>query len=141
MICTFFGHKDASNNIITHIKEVIIDLIENKGVKDFYVGNHGNFDAYVRTVLCELQEKYPDINYTVVLAYLPKKEAFETEKEYNTIYPEQVAMGPAKFAISRRNEYMLNKSDYVVTFVHRIYGGAKQYKEKAERKGKIVINI
>ena len=36
---------------------------------------------------------------------------------------------------------MIEKSDYVVTYVHHSFGGAAQFKEIAEKKGKIVINI
>ena len=44
MICTFFGHKDTPQNILPVLRTVIIDLIQNKNVDLFYVGNNGNFD-------------------------------------------------------------------------------------------------
>lgn len=141
MNCTFFGHNDTPSSVIAPLTEILIDLIDNKDVRRFYVGNHGNFDFYVRKVLNDLKKKYSFIEYVVVLAYLPKNEEFSSEDKYDTIYPEQVANGPAKFAILRRNTYMLENADYVITYVHRIYGGAQQFKEKAINKGKIVINI
>ena len=36
---------------------------------------------------------------------------------------------------------MIEQSDYVVTCVSRSWGGAAQFKELAEKKGKTVINI
>lgn len=48
MICTFFGHKDTPQNILPVLRTVIIDLIQNKNVDLFYVGNNGNFDFMVK---------------------------------------------------------------------------------------------
>ena len=36
---------------------------------------------------------------------------------------------------------MIEQSDYVVTYVKYTVGGAAQFKEYAEKKGKIVINL
>ena len=36
---------------------------------------------------------------------------------------------------------MLKKSDYVVMYVKRIYGGAAKFKELAEKAGKTIINL
>lgn len=73
MTCTFFGHRDVSREIEKPLTAAIIDLIENKGVKKFYVGNQGGFDRMVRARLKELKKKYPHIEYAVVLAYMPTK--------------------------------------------------------------------
>lgn len=42
--CTFFGHKDTPTQIKPLLKAVLVDLIENKNVDTFYIGNQGNFD-------------------------------------------------------------------------------------------------
>ena len=62
MTCTFFGHRDAPDTIKPILREKIIDLIENRGVDLFYVGNQGAFDRMTIKVLRELKEKYPDSN-------------------------------------------------------------------------------
>ena len=51
--CTFFGHRDCPETIKPKIRTAVIDLIENHGVTMFYVGNQGNFDRLVRSVLKE----------------------------------------------------------------------------------------
>ena len=140
MTCTFFGHHDAPNTVKKELREILIDLILNKNVRNFLVGNHGSFDFYVRSILRDLKKEY-QIEWVVVLAYLKKPEEFSCEDKYETLYPQEVASGPAKFAIVRRNNYMIENSDYVITYVHKIYGGAKQFQEKAIKKGKTVINI
>ena len=44
MTCTFFGHKDAPQEIRPLLRDVLLDLIEHQGVTQFYVGNQGSFD-------------------------------------------------------------------------------------------------
>ena len=44
MVCTFFGHRDTPERATPLLHDSIVDLIENKGVTDFYVGYNGNFD-------------------------------------------------------------------------------------------------
>ncbi len=117
------------------MKATLQDLIENKGVDLFYIGNQGNFDAMARKVLSELLKTYP-ITYRVVLAYFPKE-----EMEYSdcTILPDGIEAVPPRFAIAYRNKWMLEKADYVITYVTHPTGGAAQFKAMAQRQSKIVI--
>ena len=48
---------------------------------------------------------------------------------------------PPRFAISRRNEWMLQRADMVVMYVTHSWGGAAQYAKKAGKQGKIVLNL
>ena len=142
MTCIFFGHRDTPKEIEPSLCLTLIDLIENKGVDMFYVGNNGNFDYLVRKNLRLLKEKYQHIDYAVVLAYMPNKIG---EIDYidcaDTIYPDGLECVPPKYAISRRNLWMIDNADYVVTYVKYIVGGAARFKELSEKKGKTVINL
>lgn len=57
------------------------------------------------------------------------------------MYPEEVESAPKRFAICKRNDWMINNSDIVVTFVTRNYGGASKYKELAKKKGRKIIEL
>ena len=57
-VCTFFGHHDCPASVKEKLRETIRDLIENCGVSMFYVGNHGTFDAIVRSTLKDLQKRF-----------------------------------------------------------------------------------
>lgn len=106
----------------------------------FYVGNQGRFDAIVRSVLRELKQEFPQINYAVVLAYMPGKQT-EYDDSSDTMLPERIESVHPRYAISWRNNWMLRQSDYVVTYITHSWGGAYQYVEKAKRGGKVVINL
>lgn len=142
MTCTFFGHRNITVEIEPILQSTLINLIENNDVKLFYVGNHGGFDIMVRRVLKKLSEQY-DISYYVVLAYMPgKKDEFSYEDYSDTLMPDGIETVPKRFAISYRNKWMIDQSDYVVTYVtNRIASGAAQFKELAEKRKKIVINL
>ena len=139
MVCTFFGHKDTPKEIEPTLRSTLIDLIENKNVNVFYVGNNGNFDTMVRRQLEDLSQTNP-ITYSVVLAYLPT-EKNKYDNLTNTIYPEGLETVPNRFAISSRNKWMIQQSDVVVTYVTHNFGGAAQFKEMAERLQKIVVSL
>ncbi len=142
MTCTFFGHKDAGSEIEPKLIEIMVDLIENKGVTNFCVGNNGQFDYLVRKNLKLLKETYPHIDYSVVLAYLPQqKKEFDLMDYSDTIFPDGLESVPPRFAIAKRNEWMIKTSDYVVTYVKYAVGGAAKFKSLAKAKGKTVIEI
>ena len=139
-VCTFFGHRDCPESIKPHLREVVTDLIINKGVDTFYVGHQGRFDAIVRRVLGELVQVYPEISYAVVLAYLPIEKREEDDYS-DTLLPEGIEVVHPRFAISWRNQWMLKRADFVVTYITHSWGGAARYVEKAKRAGKTVVNL
>lgn len=142
MTVTFFGHRHTPCPIRMPLKNLLIDLIERKNADCFYVGNHGAFDSMVCQTLKELKEIYPHITYYIALAYLPSKSQYEDNMDYScTIYPDGLENTPRKFAIVKRNQWMIEKADVVITYVEVSFGGAAQFKALAERKGKIVINL
>ena len=139
-VCIFFGHRECPDSIKPQLCEVLIDLITGHDVDMFYVGNQGRFDAIVRGVLRELKIEYPQINYAVVLAYMPGKQT-EYEDYFDTMLPEGIESVHPRYAISWRNNWMLRQSDYVVTYITHSWGGAAQFAEKAKRQKKTVINL
>lgn len=138
--CTFFGHRDCPETIKPKIRTAVINLIENHGVTMFYVGNQGNFDRMVRSVLKEVTTAYPEVGYAVVLAYMPsaKKSADDFS---DTLLPDGIEKVPKRFTISWRNKWMIEHADYVVTYVTRLFGGAAQFSALAKSKGKIIYDI
>lgn len=139
-VCTFFGHRDCPESVKPRLREVLIDLICNQGVDTFYVGNQGRFDGIVRSVLRELEQVHPEIHYAVVLAYfLGKKNEYEDFSD--TIFPEGIEAVHPRYAIEWRNRWMLQRADFVVTYIAHPWGGAAKFAEQAKRQGKTVVNL
>lgn len=140
--CTFFGHQIINNDIKELLMCQIENLITEYGVNVFYVGNNGQFDDLVAEVLRKLKSRNPQISYSIVLAYLPEKKQKYNQLSYTeTIYPEGLEYTPPRFAISKRNQWMVQQSDYVIAYVEHSFGGAAQFTEYARKKHKTVINL
>ena len=140
--CTFFGHRDAPESIRYDLKQVLIDLIENKGVTIFYVGHNGKFDSMVLSELKLFSTVYRHIHYFLVIEDMPDgKTDFGVDEEHLLIPDFIIGNTPKQFALDRRNGWMVNVSYYVVTYVKNTWGGAYKFKERVEKKNKKVINL
>ena len=140
--CTFFGHRDCPAAVKPRLRSAVVELMERYGVDRFYVGCQGNFDTMVRSVLRELAETYPHISYAAVLERLPQGRREPDMRDFSdAIVPPGLETVPPRFAISKRNEWMLRQADYVVAYITHGWGGAAQCVEKAARLGKVVVNL
>ena len=135
--CTFFGHRECYGLNSQVLRQEIQELIT-QGVDTFYVGNQGRFDSMVYNCLKQLRKEYPYIHTCVVLAYLPTEKG-EYDDMTDTMYPE-IECHP-KFAIERRNRWMIEASDYCLCYINHTWGGAYKFARMAKRRGKTVINI
>ncbi|MBE6611781.1 MAG: hypothetical protein E7632_04765 [Ruminococcaceae bacterium] len=141
--CTFFGSKNSPESVRPVLAQVLSELILKRGVNDFYVGNQGAFDAMVLRELRALAEEYP-IRYTVVLAYHPKPADPDDPNPLlpgETLLPEEAVNCPPRFAIDKRNRWMLERADYVVACVVNPRGGAYKFTELARKARKTVIEV
>ena len=134
--CTFFGHRDCCGLDKGMLLRAIEDLIC-QGVETFYVGNEGAFDWSVYSCLKKLRERYPRIRVCVVLAYLP---APSIEQDMaDAMYPP--IEGHPKFAIERRNRWMIASSDYCLCYINHSWGGAYKFAMLAKGQGLPVVNL
>ena len=80
------------------------------------------------------------MQYAVVLAYMPSENSGPIDYS-DTMFPEGIEFVHPRYAISWRNNWMLQRVDYVVAYVSHSWGGAAQYVQKAIRSSKTVINL
>lgn len=137
LTCTFFGHRDAPGNIQPMLLSTIRTLIVQRSVHAFYVGNEGRFDHAAQHALESLLAEFPQIQCSIVLAKLPPPE----NAPLPTIFPEGFESFPPRFAISRRNQWMLHRADFVITYVRHSWGGAAKFTEQARRQKKYLIPL
>ena len=142
MICSFFGHKDTPQSVYPKLVHTIEDLIVNRDVDNFMVGNQGGFDSMVLKALREMKKAHPYISYGVVLAYMPReKQIYEFYDPTETFLPEGIETVPKRFAISWRNKWMVRESQIVVCFITHSWGGAAQFVEYAQKRNTNIINV
>jgi len=141
VICSFFGHRHVSDTIRPLLyKEIERHIIE-KNVDTFYIGGYGDFDNMASDVLKEMKEKYPHISISLILAYIPTGPDLRIKTHYDTLYPEGLEFAPKKYAITYRNRWVAETSDYMIAYVALSSGGAYEALKHAKRKNKITINL
>ena len=145
MTITFAGHSIVSlrGKIQKLVKEQICRNITRTEKMTCYLGGYGEFDAICSSVCRELKQEYSGIEVIYVTPYIPlqaqgKKQA--TEIYDATIYP-PIENVPPRFAILKRNEWMIAHADLLIAYVDHSYGGAYQSLQIAKRKKKKIINI
>ena len=146
-ICSFIGHKDLfiTELLLENIRNTLIDLIENKNIKDFYCGGYGNFDNTIASLLKELKSTY-DIKSYFITAYI--NPLVEKKLKYivrcnifdEIIYPE-LENTPLKYAIKKRNEWIVDHSDIIVVYVDHNWGGASTTLKYAIKRNKYIIRL
>lgn len=142
MTCCFFGHNDASSSIYEKFEGVVENVILENGVTSFFVGNQGQFDNMTLSMLRNQKLKYPHINYNVVLTYMPSEKELWNPYEYGeTMLPECIESVHPRYAISWRNKWMVDHSEYVICYVTHSWGGAAKYVEMAGKKGKQILYL
>ena len=138
-VCTFFGHSECYGLDAAVLRSAIEGFIK-RGVTEFVVGNHGQFDGMVYSCLQNLSKDY-EISYSVALAYLPTHKEDYDIYHGHSLYPEGLEVGPAKFAIERRNRYLIDTADIFICYVNHTFGGAHKFARMAKRRGLRVINL
>lgn len=139
MNCTFFGHRDSPDQIYELLKHTLNKIIACEGADTFYVGNNGNFDFMCQKALSEVYRDYPHIRYTILLSRI--NEIALNNEQQNTEFPEALERVPYRYAISRRNDIMIKRSDILIAFVNNKFSNSYKLVEKARRRGVKVINL
>lgn len=138
--CTFIGHRECPESVKPILYKELENLIVNCNVRNFYVGTHGDFDRIVYETLCKLEKVY-SIKISVVLAYLSslnKQTYYDVTK---TIYPDVLAKTPFKFAISKRNDFMIRQSQYMICYVNYTNSNASKFVKTAVKRNLKVKNL
>lgn len=138
MICTFIGHRDAPFSIKDELEKAV-SLLISQGVKRFWIGNNGRFDYLVQAVLLDMLKTNPDIEIRIVLSKIDELSLIG--KAELTVFPEELSGVPRKFAISKRNEYLMKRSSFVIAYVTSSITNSCKFVCKAKKRGIKVINL
>ena len=147
-VCTFAGHREVYQaNIADKLDEAISRIIKNDDCFRFLDGGMGDFDGMCSSAVRRAKRNYPNkqISLELILPYLTQ-ELNENKSYYEISYddvvvPIELAGVHYKSAITKRNRWMVEKSDWMIAFVYRDFGGAYTSLRYAEKKGLQIINL
>ena len=148
MTIAFAGHAVVSSN--KRVKEMVKEQIRKNiiGVKfvTCYLGGHGDFDEICACACRELKQEHICVEVVYVAPYISLSEQLKIKEMQESglcdtsIYP-PIENVPPRFAISKRNEWMMINADLVIAYVEHSFGGAYKSLQVAKRKKKKIINI
>ncbi len=137
MIATFCGHSKIyhADGFSNWLDAILPSLIEG-GAGTFYLGGYGDFDGLAAAAVRRQKQTYPGIELILVLAYLNRE--LDASRYDGTVYP-PLEKVPPRYAIVKRNEWMVRESGVVISGVLHSWGGASKTLEYAQRRKKVVV--
>ncbi len=140
----FVGHREVYDvwRLEEEIEKIAKNAILMHDFVEFYLGRNGEFDLLVASVIKRIQKSTDRQNSTLILVlpYHVKDEAY-----YETYYDEICYPNAPKVhyraAITKRNEFMIDHADLLVSFVDTPSGGAYQAMRYAEKHHVPIQNI
>ena len=137
MKVTFCGHSKIhrTDDFSNWFDMILPSLIEG-GATTFYLGGYGAFDRLAAAAVRRQKEAYPHIEMILVLAYLNRE--IDASRYDGTTYPPLEKM-PPRYAILKRNQWMVCECDVIVSGVIHSWGGAAKTLEFAQKKKKVII--
>ena len=150
-VCCFIRHRkiERTDEMVERLKDIINDLIFNKGVKTFLFGSRSQFDDLCHEIVTELQTKKMEIKrimYTCHSEYAVKREEKEDlEKIWSKLLKRDVKLKDydgsmmsdrlwlaGKASYVERNQDMINASDYCVFYYNPEYKPPKRKYSKRD---------
>ena len=148
MIIAFFGHRKLLNigDLFEVVKQTILLNISKNETVEFYCGGYGDFDNLCLNACNEIKKEQEKCETVFITPYISEiqqrkiKELISANLYDSVIYP-PLENVPLKFAISKRNEWIVNKADLIIAYVTHKFGGAYKSLLYAKRKKKKIINL
>ena len=147
-VCTFAGHREVFlSSVSQDIDHTLSELVQSEDDYVFYSGGKGDFDFMCEAAVRRLKKRCPHLNIqlNLVLPYMTNQ--INRDKEYyeerfdDIIIPMELMGVHHKAAIKKRNRWMVDRSDVVLSYIYRDFGGAFDAVNYALRQGKRVLNL
>ena len=121
--CFLFGHRDTPQEILPALENAVLRHYLCCGVRNFYVGNRGDFDRLATTALRRIKQEYADIRLFLLLAYHPAERSVVLPDGFDSTYYPPLENTPRQYAIIKSNRYMVKHADTIICYVKNIGNG------------------
>lgn len=141
--CFFIGNRHTPSDIKAQLAGAVERHISEYGVNTFTVGHYGGFDYMVQGVLSEAKTRHTDIELYLLAPYALTQKRDIPESFDGSFYPEGLEKVPFRYAIVQANKYMVQNSDYLISYCHHI-GNTRnivEYAQRREKKGLIKVTL
>ena len=140
----FVGHREIYDvrRLEEEIEKIAKDAIFLHDFVEFYLGRNGEFDLLAASVLKRVQKSTDRRNSSLILVlpYHVKDEEYYAEYYDELCYPNDRKVH-YRAAITKRNEFMVDHADLLVSFVDIPSGGAYTAMRYAKKCGVPIQNL
>lgn len=144
----FSGHREVYHPCIAvRLATEIENLLQADNAFLFLSGGMGQFDSLGANAVRAAKRRHPEKSITLALVLPYMSNCLNKNKEYyrfnydQIIIPEELHTAYYKAAIQLRNRWMVDRSDIVIAYVCRDFGGALATVRYAQKQGKPIINL
>lgn len=148
LTCAFTGHRELGGDFDAQILENLIEKLIKEGVGVFYDGGARGFDLIAAESVLKLKQKYPVTLVICVPCYGQEKMYSEQDKaRYSAVLKGAdevvyVSENYYKGCFLRRNDYMIERADYLIAYLKEDEGGtAYTVKKFRAKKGENIYFI
>ncbi len=138
--CFFIGHRDTPEKLLYALEQTVERHITEYGVTEFYVGQHGRFDALAVQAVANAKQRHPAVTLTLLLACHPAEQTVAVPEYFDDIfYPPGMESVPRRFAIDRANRYMIAHCDCLIAYAWQPGGSAVKFLQFAQRQPHLAV--
>lgn len=93
-VCFFIGHRDFPQSLQTVLDHIVEQVVLERDIKRFVVGQYGNFDQCALSSVLRLKQKHLNVEVFILLAYYPiDREVAHPTGVDGTYYPADPPFG------------------------------------------------
>lgn len=149
MVITFFGHSELtgdSGELRCKTLAAMRSLLEADPECTFYCGHKGQFDFLCEKCLDELKKSFKHLKKVYITPYFDVKwqkgELRRIAGQFDEIiFPPPCESCPPKYAWTRRNRWMVDEADIIISGVKYDWGGAAAALGYAASRGKKIEQL
>ena len=118
-VCSFFGYRKIkeTEDLVQCLRNKIVELIEQYGVKIFLFGSRSDFDELCHRIVTELRVKYPDLQRRAYTCRsetcILENERGKWEKIYSEVKNREVHLLGVEQEVEHKNKWTAGRASYV----------------------------
>lgn len=146
MIITFCGHAQLAQINREVLKSSIKDIIKQGAGGDnvtFYLGGYGDFDSIAEVACLEYKKEHGNCSLIFIAPYsdLNYLKSITGKNVYDEVMCPHIEGIQSKYAIVKRNEWMVDNSDLLIAYIDYSIGGAYKTFRYGQKKKIQTINL
>lgn len=141
--------SEGNKKLLWHLRDIIIDHIENESVNTFITGMALGIDQWAGRIVLKLKQTYPQIKLVVAIPCINHSSKWneQSKKEWQTIINKCDLVHYVSeeeythWCMQKRNEWMVDNSKFVIAVWDGTKGGTGNCVNYAKKQNKLITTL